>query len=218
MSEQKLFDDLHNFFLKVNKVRTDVMRKENPSDSYNYFPIDEEPENVIRKGMAQYEDLVKRFRRMDKKGGIKLSKQPEIKQPEKQTANIKTTKPKKEKEDEQEEKGKENLSDKKRQKNSIDETKDSPKKRKISDSKKEDLKEKPKRRKISDTNEDELKEKPKRRKISDPNEEPSRKRKISDDFPKKPHIIKRTVGTDNPFVLVMHEKKRKMLKKKKRKK
>ena len=242
MSEQKLFDDLHNFFLKVNKVRTDVMRKENPSDSYNYFPTDEEPENAIRKGMAQYEDLVKRFRRMDKKGGIKLSKQPEIKQPEKQTANIKTTKPKKEKEDEQEEKGKENLSDKKRQKNSIDETKDSPKKRKISDSKKEDLKESPKKRKvsdskkedlkespkkrkvsdskkedlkespkkrkISDTNEDEVEGKQKRRKISDPNEEPSRKRKISDDFPKKPHIIKRTVGTDNPFVLVMHEKKK----------
>ena len=126
MSDKKLFDDLHSFFLKVNKARTDVMRKENPNDTYNYFPKDEEPESVIRKGMAQYEDLLKRFKRMEKKGGLKLAKEVEN---QKQASNIKTTKPKKEE--------KEQLEDKK----------GSPKKRKTSGTKEEDVKESPKKRK-----------------------------------------------------------------------
>ena len=54
MSDKKIFDDLHSFFLKFNKARTDLMRKENPNDTYNYFLKNEEPESVIRKGMAQY--------------------------------------------------------------------------------------------------------------------------------------------------------------------
>jgi hypothetical protein len=37
------------------------MRKENPNDRYDYFPKDEQPELVIRKGMNQYEDLVKKI-------------------------------------------------------------------------------------------------------------------------------------------------------------
>ena len=139
MSNKKLFDELHHFFLKVNKVRTDVMRKENPNDSYEYFPKDEQPELIIRKGMSQYEDLVKKFRRMERKGGLKLTKESEpiqsSKEP-KQTTNIKTTKPKKEEKEEKE--------------------KISPKKRKTSDTKEEE-KEKPstKRRKTSGLKEEE---------------------------------------------------------------
>ena len=122
MSNKKLFDDLQTFFLQVNKIRTDLMRKENPNDTYNYFPKDEQPELIIRKGMSQYEDLVKKFKRMERKGGIKLSKESEIKEsPKKQSANIKTTKPKKE-----EQKGE-------------DEEKESPKKRKVSGTKDEEI-------------------------------------------------------------------------------
>ena len=73
---KKLFDDLKEFFIKVNKVRTDVMRAENPYDSYDYFAKDENPELIIRRGMTQYEDLVKKFKRMEKQGR-KLSKDVE---------------------------------------------------------------------------------------------------------------------------------------------
>ena len=67
MDDNKLFDELYDFFIKVNKARTDFMRKENPNNSYEYFPKDEEPELVIRKGMTQYEDLVKQFKKIEKK-------------------------------------------------------------------------------------------------------------------------------------------------------
>ena len=201
---KKLFDDLHNFFLQVNKVRTDVMRKENPTDTYtyNYFPKDEEPESVIRKGMAQYEDILKIFKRMDKKGGLKLSTETG-----KLTSNTKTTKAIK-KENEQSEKEKEKLPVKKQKASNIDDKKESPKKRKLSDTKQEDSKEKPKKRKISDSNGEEIKEKPKKRKISEASDEPPKKKKISEDSSKKPNIIKRTIGTDNPIVKVKKEDKR----------
>ena len=177
MSNKKLFDDLHNFFLKVNKARTDVMRKENPNDTYNYFDKNEEPESIIRKGMAQYEDLVKRFKRMDKKRGLKLGKESEINQQEKQTANIKTTKPKKE-ESEKESPKKRKVSDTKEE-----ETKETPKKRKVSGTKEEETKETPKKRKVSGTKEEEAKETPKKRKVSGTKEEETKetpkKRKVS---------------------------------------
>ena len=232
MSDKKTFDDLHNFFLKVNKVRTDVMRKENPNDTYNYFPKDEEPESVIRKGMAQYEDLLKRFKRMERKGGIKLTKETDKQeQPIKQTTNIKTTKPKKEEKELDEEKDKKipkkrkisgtkeediKESPKKRKISGTkeEETKETPKKRKISGTKEEETKETPKKRKISGTKEEEAKESPKKRKISGTKEEETKespkKRKISgtkdEDLKDKPKIIKRTVGTDNPMVKVKKEK------------
>jgi hypothetical protein len=44
------------------------MKRENPYDSYEYFSKDENPELIIRRGMTQYEDLVKIFKRMDKRG------------------------------------------------------------------------------------------------------------------------------------------------------
>ena len=206
------------------------MRKENPNDTYNYFDEKEEPESVIRKGMAQYEDLVKRFKRMDKKGGLKLSKESEINQQEKQTANIKITKPKK---DEKESPKKRKISGTKEE-----ETKESPKKRKISGTKEEETKESPKKRKISGTKDEETKESPKKRKTSGTKEEEtnetkekSKKRKISgtkeeetketnekpkkrkisgtkeDDEKNKPQIIKRTVGTDEPIVKIKKEEK-----------
>ena len=64
---EKLFDDLQKFFIEVNKIRTDIMKKENPYDSYEYFSKDENPELIIRRGMTQYEDLVKHFKRMERK-------------------------------------------------------------------------------------------------------------------------------------------------------
>ena len=70
---KKLFEDLQKFFIQVNKVRTDVMKKENPYDSYEYFSKDENPELIIRRGMNQYEDLVKKFKQFGKKER-KLSK------------------------------------------------------------------------------------------------------------------------------------------------
>ena len=70
---KKLFEDLQKFFIDVNKVRTDVLRKENPYDSYEYFSKDENPELIIRRGMNQYEDLVKHFKAMERKER-KLSK------------------------------------------------------------------------------------------------------------------------------------------------
>ena len=187
MSNKKLFDELHHFFLKVNKVRTDVMRKENPNDSYEYFPKDEQPELVIRKGMSQYEDLAKKFRRMERKGGLKLTKEsepPQSLKESKQSTNIKTTKPKKEEKEEKE--------------------KISPKKRKTSDTKEEE-KEKPstKRRKTSglkeeekDIDKDKDKAPPKKRKTSGTKEDESKN---------KPIIIKRTVGTDNPITRVRRD-------------
>ena len=70
---KKLFEDLQKFFIEVNKVRTDIMKKENPYDSYEYFSKDENPELIIRRGMNQYEDLVKQFKRMERRER-KLSK------------------------------------------------------------------------------------------------------------------------------------------------
>jgi len=202
MSNKKLFDELHQFFLKVNKARTDVMRKENPNDRYDYFPKDEQPELVIRKGMNQYEDLVKKFKRMERKGGIKLTKEPETSQSSKessqsQTTNIKTTKAKKQEKTEKE--------------------KPSPKKRKTSGTKEEEKeKPSPKKRKTSGVKEEEKeKPSPKKRKTSGAKEEDKektspKKRKTSgtkeDESKDKPQIIKRTVGTDNPITKVKKEK------------
>ena len=202
MSNKKLFDELHQFFLKVNKARTDVMRKENPNDRYDYFPKDEQPELVIRKGMNQYEDLVKKFKRMERKGGIKLPKESEASQSSKessqsQTTNIKTTKPKKEEKTE-----KEKPSPKKRKTSGVKEEekeKPSPKKRKTSGAKEEEKeKPSPKKRKTSGAKEEEKeKSSPKKRKTSGANEDESKD---------KPQIIKRTVGTDNPITKVNKEK------------
>ena len=202
MSNKKLFDELHQFFLKVNKARTDVMRKENPNDRYDYFPKDEQPELVIRKGMNQYEDLVKKFKRMERKGGIKLPKESEASQSSKessqsQTTNIKTTKPKKEEKTE-----KEKPSPKKRKTSGVKEEekeKPSPKKRKTSGAKEEEKeKPSPKKRKTSGAKEeDKEKPSPKKRKTSGANEDESKD---------KPQIIKRTVGTDNPITKVNKEK------------
>ena len=89
MSEnKKLFEDLQKFFIEVNKVRTDIMKKENPFDSYEYFSKDESPELIIRRGMTQYEDLVRQFKRMERKER-KLSKGSENTTPIKKTEDIK---------------------------------------------------------------------------------------------------------------------------------
>ena len=201
MTNKELFDELHTLFLKVNKIRTDVMKKENPNDTYSYFPNDEEPELVIRKGMTQYEDLIKRFKRMEKKGGLKLSKEPEIQPP-----NIKTTKPKKEESEQIEEKSKQ--SPKKRKvsdtKDEEEEAKKIPKKRKVSGA--EEIKDPPKNRKESGSGTDEINNVSKKRKVSGAEEikESPKGKKISgtkeDETKRKPKIIKRTVGTDNPIV------------------
>ena len=82
----KLFEELQKFFIQVNKVRTDVMKKENPYDSYEYFSKDENPELIIRRGMTQYEDLVKKFKEIEKKEK-KLSKGSENITPIKSTPN-----------------------------------------------------------------------------------------------------------------------------------
>ena len=66
-NNNKLFEELQKFFIQVNKVRTDVMKRENPYDSYQYFSKDENPELIIRRGMTQYEDLVKKFKVIEKK-------------------------------------------------------------------------------------------------------------------------------------------------------
>ena len=66
MSQKKLFNELYNFFLNVNKMRRDIMKKENPMDSYELFDEDESQEDIIRKGMCQYEDLIKKFKRNEK--------------------------------------------------------------------------------------------------------------------------------------------------------
>ena len=181
MSNKKIFDDLHHFFLKVNKFRIDVMRQENPNDTYNYFANDEEPESVIRKGMVQYEDLLKRLKRLEKKGGIKLSKGTES-QKEKPSANIKTTKPKKEENEKKEEKEKPSPKKRKLSGNKEEKEKEEPKKRKLSDNKEEGTKDIPKKRKLSG-NKEEKKDSPKKRKLSDNKEEGTKdtpkKRKLS---------------------------------------
>ena len=156
------------------------MRKENPNDTYDYFPKDEQPELVIRKGMNQYEDLVKKFKRMERKGGIKLTKESETSQTSKessqsQTTNIKTTKPKKEEKAE-----KEKPSPKKRKTSGANEEekeKPSPKKRKTSGAKEEEKeKPSPKKRKTSGANEEEKeKPSPKKRKTSGAKEEEKEK-------------------------------------------
>ena len=66
-NNNKLIEELQKFFIQVNKVRTDVMKRENPYDSYQYFSKDENPELIIRRGMTQYEDLVKKFKVIEKK-------------------------------------------------------------------------------------------------------------------------------------------------------
>ena len=74
MSNNKLYDDLYNFFINVNKVRTDLMKKENPMQTYELLNENEPKENIIRKGMCQFEDLIKQFKRMNKKPNPKNKK------------------------------------------------------------------------------------------------------------------------------------------------
>ena len=87
-NNKKLFEDLQKFFIEVNKVRTDVMKKENPYDSYEYFSKDENPELIIRRGMTQYEDLIKQFKRIEKRER-KMSKGSENTTPIKLSENKK---------------------------------------------------------------------------------------------------------------------------------
>ena len=73
MNNNNLFNDLYKFFINVNKKRTDIMKKENPLQIYEYFDKDEKKENIIRKGMCQYEDLIKQFKRKHRGDHSKLS-------------------------------------------------------------------------------------------------------------------------------------------------
>ena len=155
------------------------MRKENPNDTYNYFASDEEPQSVIRKGMVQYEDLLKRLKRMEKKGGIKLSKGDESEK-DKPPSNFKTTNQKKEENEKKEEK---ETKKRKLSGNKEEDIKEFPKKRKLSGNKEEDIKESPKKRKLSGNKEEDIKESPKKRKLSGNKEEETKdtpkKRKLS---------------------------------------
>ena len=63
MTTEQLLQDLRSFFFKVNSFRTQIMRKENPNEIYDQFPQDEPMELIIHKGMSQYEDLAKYFKK-----------------------------------------------------------------------------------------------------------------------------------------------------------
>ena len=68
MSTEKLQNDLFKFFKRVNKIRTKAMRGENPNEVYEYFQENEPTELIIRKGMSQYEDLLKIMKKNIRKG------------------------------------------------------------------------------------------------------------------------------------------------------
>ena len=65
MSQQN--DELVNFFKQVNKIRIKIKKAENPMDSYEEFKDSEKNEDIIRKGMSQYEDLVTTLKRLKSK-------------------------------------------------------------------------------------------------------------------------------------------------------
>ena len=100
MDENKLYQELSDFFINVNKKRTEMMKKKNPSQIYELFKNDENKENIIRKGMCQYEDLVKIFKAMKKpkqnviKKSVKKSKE-NLNKNEEKTNNIKKEEEKK---------------------------------------------------------------------------------------------------------------------------
>ena len=100
MDENKLYQELSDFFINVNKKRTEMMKKKNPSQIYELFKSDETKENIIRKGMCQYEDLVKIFKAMKKpkqnviKKSVKKSKE-NLNKNEEKTNNIKKEEEKK---------------------------------------------------------------------------------------------------------------------------
>ena len=60
-------DELVNFFKQVNKIRIKIKKAENPMDSYEEFKDSEKNEDIIRKGMSQYEDLVTTLKRLKSK-------------------------------------------------------------------------------------------------------------------------------------------------------
>ena len=95
MTTEQLIQDLRSFFFKVNNLRTDVMRKENPNEIYEHFANEEPDELVIRRGMSQYEDLAKYFK---KKGRhVVTFTQPEPKyEPEPEPEEVYHPPPKKE--------------------------------------------------------------------------------------------------------------------------
>ena len=64
---EKRNENLVNFFKKVNKMRTKVKSAENPMNSYEEFKDNENDEEIIRKGMSQYEDLVSTLKRLKNK-------------------------------------------------------------------------------------------------------------------------------------------------------
>ncbi len=60
-------ENLVNFFKKVNKIRIKIKKAENPMNSYEEFKDIEKEEDIIRKGMSQYEDLVTTLKRLKNK-------------------------------------------------------------------------------------------------------------------------------------------------------
>ena len=64
---EKNNENLVKFFKKVNKIRIKIKKAENPLDSYEEFKDSETDENIIRKGMSQYEDLVVTLKRLKNK-------------------------------------------------------------------------------------------------------------------------------------------------------
>ena len=64
---EKNNENLVKFFKKVNKMRIKIKKAENPMDSYEEFKDSETDENIIRKGMSQYEDLVVTLKRLKNK-------------------------------------------------------------------------------------------------------------------------------------------------------
>ena len=60
-------ENLVNFFRKVNKIRIKIKKAENPMDSFEEFKGTDKEEDIIRKGMSQYEDLVTTLKRLKNK-------------------------------------------------------------------------------------------------------------------------------------------------------
>ena len=67
MENKQIPTNLYKFFLRVNKLRTKLKKAENPSDSFEEFLDTDTLEDVIRKGMSQYDDLISTIKRLKTK-------------------------------------------------------------------------------------------------------------------------------------------------------
>ena len=196
MTTDQLLQDLRSFFFKVNSLRTQIMRSENPNEIYDQFPQDEPSELVIRKGMSQYEDLAKHFK---KKGKRPVT----ISQPEPEIETVPLYKPKIKKTDENYNEPEEQISKEKTSKKVTKKEKETPKIKTIS--KKNEEKEENEEQKKNIT-----KSKIKKEEKKEENENYNKKELLENkniskkNNKQKKNCIKRTVGTEYPIANV-HE-------------